>query len=228
MTQLVLSAAFQPFKVYIGYPEPVQFENLDDQRFNIRDPTRGLNVDFMSYSNYILANQDALALLDANTLLNHSQFTFQTFFQHFASQTKWTDGQFMALQEMGKDDKTEKIQTTVSQRIEVLKMISSATWLTVVILVLLMIILTTLMISLKVFYPPTTLQSNIECLADAMAMIAGSDELLERVQRYEMEELKRSELETRLGWFRDRRGHVRWGVEFTDALEIEWLEKPTK
>ena len=227
MTKLVLSAAFQPFKVYIGYPEPVQFENLDDQRFNIRDPTRGLNVDFMSYSNYILANQDALALLDANTLLNHSQFTFQTFFQHFASQTKWTNGQFMALQQMEKD-KAQKIQTTVSERIEVLKMISSATWITVVILVLLMVVLGTLMVSLKVFYPPTKLHSNVECLADAMAMVAGSDELLDRVQRYELRELKRSELETRLAWFRDRRGHVRWGVEFTDAPGIEWLEKPTK
>jgi hypothetical protein len=60
--------------------------NLDDrenERFNIRDTDQNLNVYFMSYSNWHLANKDSAALLNTATLLHHSEKTLQTFFKHF-------------------------------------------------------------------------------------------------------------------------------------------------
>jgi hypothetical protein len=29
-----------------------------------------------------------------------------------------------------------------------------------------------------------------------------------------------------LGWFRDRRGIVRWGIEIVDAEGVEWTDGP--
>jgi hypothetical protein len=60
---------------------------LEDQWFNIRDIRQGLNLDFMSYANLVQANMDPLALLDPETLLKHTQRTFETFLQHYASQS---------------------------------------------------------------------------------------------------------------------------------------------
>ncbi|OJD40264.1 uncharacterized protein BKCO1_1000611 [Diplodia corticola] len=67
-------------------------EDLTDQTFNHRDPSRGLNVDFMTYAMYATATagsttnaSDASALLDAAAQRALAQTTFATFFQHFAS-----------------------------------------------------------------------------------------------------------------------------------------------
>ena len=61
-------------------------ENIDDQVYNVRDKRMGLNTDFMSYLSYERAGQDTpTALLDEQTLREHSQKTFSLFFQHFVS-----------------------------------------------------------------------------------------------------------------------------------------------
>ncbi|KKY17660.1 hypothetical protein UCDDS831_g06277 [Diplodia seriata] len=60
-------------------------ENLADATFNTRDPTLGLNADFMTYAMYRRASKNATALLDASTLASLAQDTFSTFFQHFVS-----------------------------------------------------------------------------------------------------------------------------------------------
>jgi len=60
-------------------------ENLDDRVFNVRSDKKGLNLDFMSYASYVHAGRDADALLDYKTLLKQTQYTFSTFFQHYAS-----------------------------------------------------------------------------------------------------------------------------------------------
>ena len=102
-------------------------------------------------------------------------------------------------------------------------MVESATWICLSILFILIIILAILMISLRLFYPPTKLHQNVECLADVLAMIAGSDELLDLVGRQSITDLKRTnDIETSLGWFTDRRGTVRWGVEVVGALGVVW------
>ena len=105
-------------------------------------------------------------------------------------------------------------------------MVESATWICLSILFILIIILAILMISLRLFYPPTKLHQNVECLADVLAMIAGSDELLDLVGRQSITDLKRTnDIETSLGWFTDRRGTIRWGVEVVGALGVVWGDR---
>jgi hypothetical protein len=222
MTQLLKGASIA--NMGTGASDPLGFENLLDERFNIRDTSLGLNMDFPSYSNYFLANKDSKALLDEATLLNHSQKTFQTFFQHFASNTKWTDGEPIVYKRAAKDSK-ESVQVTTTDRIEVLAMVDSATWLCLAIIFVLMIILITLTISLRIVYPPTIMSQKVETLADMLNLISGSDELLARVEGISGYDLNRSSMRTRLGWFKDQSGDVRWGIEVEDA--VDWVERPT-
>ncbi|CAO2656417.1 Nn.00g052200.m01.CDS01 [Neocucurbitaria sp. VM-36] len=225
LTQMLVASSIAPFVTYIGYYPPFDFENLDDERFNIRDKSRGLNMDLMSYSNLFQAGMDPLALLDPEKLLDYSQNTFQTFFQHYASQTKWTDGKMMAYEEIS-DGPDTKVEVVVTERIETLTMVPSATWLSLAIIFILLLILVTLIASLKVVYPRTIMQRNVESLADVLALIEGSHELLGYAKTYDIKELERSGLKTKLGWFRDGTGIVRWGIEVVDAERVEWVGKP--
>lgn len=61
------------------------YERLDDNTYNIRDRARGLNMDFMTYSMYMMANEDPGAILEPKTLETLAQKTFTTFFQHYVS-----------------------------------------------------------------------------------------------------------------------------------------------
>lgn len=70
------------------------------------------------------------------------------------------------------------------------------------------------------------MQRHVECLADVLLMVAGSDGLLQLVHERGVEGLKKSDVITRLGWFRDRRGIVRWGIEIVDAEGVEWIDGP--
>ena len=58
-------------------------EDLTDRTFNFR--LKGLNVDFMSYAMFSLAQRDPAALLDPSILQNFSNIVFSTFFQNYAS-----------------------------------------------------------------------------------------------------------------------------------------------
>lgn len=198
------------------------FEDLEVERFNIRDQVNGLNMDFMSFSNYFQAGKDAMALLNPDTLSNYSQHTFQTFFQHFASQSKWIHGEPMAHQTV----EGQKADVVTTERIEMLIMIESATWLCLSILFLLMLILVVLSVALRRVYPPTTMLRDIECLADVLAMVENSHALRAQVERRDLKELERSGMRTRLGWFRDGEGALRWGIEVVDGDGVEWVEKP--
>jgi hypothetical protein len=103
-----------PAAYSIYYRSPFDFKDLKDKWFNIRDKHKGLNLDFISYANLVQTNMDPLALLDSETLLNHTQRTFETFFQHYASQTNWTDGTIMAYERVG-DEFAEKVQVVVTE-----------------------------------------------------------------------------------------------------------------
>lgn len=58
-------------------------EDLTDKTFNFRLP--GLNVDYMSYAMFSLAQRNPSTLLDPSTLRNISNRVFSTFFQHYAA-----------------------------------------------------------------------------------------------------------------------------------------------
>jgi hypothetical protein len=220
MMQLVKSSDIDQFDTNAW--DRLGFENIWDESFNIRDATLGINMDFMSYSTWFLAQKNSTALLDAATLLEHSQQTFQTFFQHYAGKTRWTDGERIAYIKADKDDSKE-IDVTTTDRIEVLAMVDSATWLCLAITFALVLILITLIITLRIAYPPTLMNRKVECLADMLALIAGSDELLAHVEDKSDDELNRSGIRTRLGWFKDKLGVVRWGIE---VESVEWVERP--
>lgn len=219
LTQLIQAASL------LESADPLDYEDLQDERYNIRDKTFGLNMDFMSYSNFIAVDRDPRALLDSETMINNSRSTFQTFFQHYASRTRWTDGQLIAYDRLEADGKNMMTVTT-SERIEILTMSSIATWLCVAILALLIIILAILMVSLKFVYPHNLMQHNVRCLDDAIAMVEASHGFLEQVARYGPEGLKESDIRSKLGWFRDKQGQVRWGIEIVDHDDVHWAEKP--
>ena len=58
-------------------------EDLTDRTFNFR--LKGLNVDYVSYAMFSLAQRNPTALLDPSTLQNFSNIVFSTFFQNYAS-----------------------------------------------------------------------------------------------------------------------------------------------
>lgn len=111
------------------------------------------------------------------------------------------------------------INGTVSQHMEILALNETATWLSLSIIIILGVILVILTVSLQVVYPKSSMQHRVECLADVLAMVAGSDELAKMVRDEGVEVMKESGVRTKLGWFRDKRGVVRWDVEWLDGPE---------
>ena len=208
-------------------------EETASERFNIRDRDRGLNVDFMSYANWHLANKDTESLLNATTLLRHSEKTLQTFFKHFVN----TGTNHLSGTRMGSRDQKavyeevlypDRVNGTFTKRVEVLAMNETATWLSLVILILLAVILIILIVSLQIVYPSSCMQHRVECLADVLAMVAGSEGLIGLIEEQGIEGFAKSGRLTKLGWFRDARGDVRWGVELVDAEGVEWVDGPEK
>jgi hypothetical protein len=107
-------------------------------------------MDFMSYANYIRANRSSTAHIDADTLREHSQQTFQTF------SAQWIDGQNIAYDELTGEEE----QRPISEPIEMLAMTQTATWPCLGILFVLMLILVILIVSVKIAYPRTDLQQD--------------------------------------------------------------------
>tara|TARA_R110002003_G_scaffold68_14_gene6177 strand:+ start:13313 stop:13774 length:462 start_codon:yes stop_codon:yes gene_type:complete len=104
-------------------------EDLTSERFAIGDLDKGLNMDFMSYANYYLANKDPTLLLDPEKLLQHSEKTFQTFFKHFAATGTTTieTGQTRSAVYDAFPGLWIGSNGTLSERIEVLTMNETAT-----------------------------------------------------------------------------------------------------
>ncbi|KAF2122407.1 hypothetical protein BDV96DRAFT_594294 [Lophiotrema nucula] len=229
-------------------------DGVFDDTFVVRDQVNGLNLDFPSYAMYNLVNRDPTALLDQETLLNLTQRTFSTYFQHFVS-TGWDvqNGGF-AYQRIGEklDSRAEapwqytgpaikpypELNTNrtavarVSNRIEVLKMNAVATWLSIGILIWLA--LTTLIIAaLQRTYLSSVIR-NFESPADLLVAIASSENLLNLVQQHDLRKFdglrKSRDVEARLGWFRDSTGSKKWGVEIVGSVggaeEVQWIDWP--
>ena len=74
---------------------------ISDNTFKIRDTTRGLNLDLMTYSMYTLAGKDPEALLNRTTMFRLAQKTFQTYFQHFVSTNREPNATMGAYQLIG-------------------------------------------------------------------------------------------------------------------------------
>jgi hypothetical protein len=228
MTQLLTAPHIidpQYPRTWLAYNKSI--EDTDNERFNIRDRERGLNVDFMSYANWHLAGKDSAALVNTTTLFAHSEKTFQTFFKHFANtgtaNLNGIPGNGYGNRPTYEDVLSpDNINGTFTTRFEVLTMNETATWISLVIIFLLIVILSILIVSLQAVYPSSCMQRHVECLADVLVMVAGSDELTRVVRERGVEGFEKSEEKTKLGWFRDRRGVIRWGVEVV-GKDVEWF-----
>jgi hypothetical protein len=210
MSQLLTAAHIvQPptYSSWLVYNRSI--ENVASERYTIRDKDKGLNLDFMSYANFHLAQKDANALLDPETLLAYSEKTLQTFFKHFAATGEWTYANFRkkAVYEDEGPPLEARFQGKITQRVEMLTLNETATWLSLAIILLLILILAVLIVALQIVYPISCMQHHVECLADVLVMVAGSDEFVEAVQDGRAGD---GEMRTRLGWFRDRRGVGGW------------------
>jgi hypothetical protein len=183
-------------------------EDLSIERFSIRDKQLGINMDFMSRANFFQAGDDPTALLNASALIEYSQHTFQTFFKHFVAR-----GKVGKKNAFWNDYVDGRINGTVAQRIQVLKMNETATWLSLAIIFVLIAILAVVIVALHIVYPKTCMEHPVECLADTLMMVAGSDEFVDLVHEGGIE---KSGVRTRLGWFKDKRGEDRWGIEVVD------------
>ncbi|KAF2137414.1 uncharacterized protein K452DRAFT_361940 [Aplosporella prunicola CBS 121167] len=216
-------------------------ENLRDKTYNFRDTTRGLNLDFMTYSMYSMANEDPTALLDAPTMAKLGQKTFSTFFQHFVSNNVSMETGSWAYQKINESlpstlgetlgstkngtrykDVLHPISNTnittdvrISASIEVLQMNSTAVWISVAILIWL--IGTTLVIAAMQRRYSKNMLRDVECMADVLILVAGSDKLLQLLRQRDWEELKKDHsIRTKLGFFEGSDGRQRWGIEVVD------------
>jgi hypothetical protein len=244
-----MSSMFKAADINTASPLRIYWESLTDNAFVIRDQERGLNMDFMTYSMYSLANQDPEALLNYTTLVRHANRAFETFFQHFVhnglSMTEGglayqkindnsmdlvgppvaADGSALPLREYAKLNTSRTVQATLSNRIQVLHMNSIATYLSTAILIWL--IGTTAAVTCLQRKYTSSMIRDVQLIADVLVLIAGSDNLLQLIEERGVALKMDTEIKTMLGWFKDRDGTVRWGVEVVGGRDaVEWVDAP--
>lgn len=224
-------------------------ENFDDNVFNIRDNTTGLTLDFMTYAAYVQAGRNPQALLDKDYMLESTKKLFTKFFQHYVSSTVslktggWAyqpiganidelgaqvNGTFpqfnpdgtraKKLSELPAQNTQRTATATMSTRVEVVHMNENAVYLCVGLLAWLA--LTAILVTALQRWFFGELRRGVESLADVLVLVAGSERLLAAVDRYGVEGLMKSNVKTRLGWFRTEDGKMRWGIEIVEDGEV--------
>lgn len=216
--------------------------------YNIVDNVTGLNLDFMSYAAYVQADRIPEALLNLDYMLESTQKIFSLFFQHYVSSTYSLKTGGWAYQPIGANQdglgpanetlpqfnpdgtRAKKVSelpvqntnrtpsATMSTRVEVLHMNPKTVWLCVALLSWLA--LTTIVVCALQRRYFGDLRRNVESVADVLVLVAGSERLLAAVEQYGVEGLLKSDLKTRLGWFRTNDGRMRWGIEIVDDGEV--------
>ncbi|KAF2437904.1 hypothetical protein P171DRAFT_477814 [Karstenula rhodostoma CBS 690.94] len=226
-------------------------EDLDDNTSNIREPSLGQNMDLMTYSMFAIADKDPQALLNYTALTTYANRTFQTFFQHFVnerltvSEGSWAyqklgdtslEGLGQAVDENGtaiaervfiRPETNPTVTASVSKRIQTLHMNSVATYLSAG-LIIWLIATTAIVTWLQRRYTGSMLR-NVELIADVLVLVAGSENFLSLVQERGLDLKRDTEAKTMLGWFKDRDGEVRWGIEVVGGRNpVEWVTAPQK
>ena len=63
---------------------------------------------------------------------------------------------------------------------------------------------------------------NVECIADVLVLIAGSERLLKLMQEKGIEKLiEEDKVKTRFIWVQDSSGVMRWRIELIEDTEVE-------
>lgn len=120
----------------------------------------------------------------------------------------------------------------ISQRVELLQMNAVAVWLSIGILSWLIITTAVVAILQKRYFG--SLVRNVESLGDVLVLIAGSSNFLQVAREIETGKLSSEDyenLKTRLGWFIDESGELRWGIEMDESYgegpDVNWVSKPS-
>ncbi|KAJ5289933.1 uncharacterized protein N7443_010186 [Penicillium atrosanguineum] len=118
----------------------------------------------------------------------------------------------------------------VTQRVELLQMNAVAVWLSIGIMGWLIITTAVVAVLQKRYFG--SLVRNVECLGDVLVLIAGSANLLQVVREIQAGRLRPDDYEhlrTRLGWFVDEDGGLRWGIEmeesFAEGPDVNWISE---
>jgi hypothetical protein len=203
----------------------------------------------MSYAAYHLTGRDPEALLDSVLLINLTQRVFQTFFQHFVSDgVPLIDGgwayqrineslpqdlpppidqnrDFIAQRQYPMLNTNNSTIANVSETVDVLRMSLKATCLTIS--TLLWLIITTIFVIIMQYRHAHLMIRKVECIADVLVLIVGSDNFLKLVDERGIDLVKDDTVFTRLGWFRKIDGEVRYGIEVVGGENaVEWVEPP--
>jgi hypothetical protein len=231
-----------------SYSTPT-FDSIKDRVYNMRDNDTGLNIDFMSYAAYADTGHDPTALLDAKTLAEKSQKVFSTFFQHFVSNNLSSEDGNWVLQPFGQQLKinppmeflplqytpggsvapnfedivrntSRTVTVTISSHVEMLRMNTVAFWIATSILIWLLITIAIFASVQRRYYGG--MMRNVECIADILVLIAGSERLLTAIRENGIDTImKEDRLLTRLGWFRDTDGTMRWRIDVVDDEQVQ-------
>lgn len=246
-----MDAMFKASDPEVDSKRPRHWEPALDNAFVIRDREHGLNMDLMTYSMYALAAKDTQALLNYTTLTRHANRTFQTFFQYFvANGMSLSKGGLVyqsiddrSLEGLGRPvdvngialparqypvpDTNHTTEAWVSNRIQILHMNPIATYLTLAILVWL--IGTTAVVTCLQRRYMSGMVRDVRLIADVLVLLAGSNNFLSLMHEKGISLEQDKNVRTMLGWFKDRDGQTRWGIEVVGGTNaVEWVDASEK
>jgi hypothetical protein len=108
----------------------------------------------------------------------------------------------------------ETTTATISTRVEVLRINPVAFWIAASILIW-------IIITIIILASVQDMMRNVECIADMLVLIAGSERLLAVIREKSVDTiLKEDKILTRLGWFRDADGTMRWRIELVEEEQV--------
>jgi hypothetical protein len=223
----------------------------DDYVYNMKDAEAGINADFMSYASYASLGHDPTVLLDPEVLIRETQRVFSVFFQHFVNANLTQTKGGWAYQTIGEDQElwpinpwrsfdqklpdgspaprfediprqnTSRTATGVlTVRVEILRMNIIAFWISTCILAWI-IIATVLFIAMQRRHLGG-MTRNMECIADVLVLIADSEQLFAVIKEKGNDTImKEDKIYTRLGWFRDHDGTMRWRIEIVENDQVQ-------
>jgi hypothetical protein len=123
------------------------------------------------------------------------------------------------------------VEALLARRVEFLQMNGVAVWLSISIMAWLIITTVVVAVLQKRYFG--SLVRNVECLGDVLVLIAGSANLLQVVREIQAGRLSPEiyeHLRTKLGWFVDEDGGVRWGIEmeesYGEGARVHWISAP--
>ncbi|KAJ5386228.1 hypothetical protein N7509_008769 [Penicillium cosmopolitanum] len=123
------------------------------------------------------------------------------------------------------------VEALLARRVELLQMNGVAVWLSISIMAWL--IMTTVVVAVLQRRYFGSLVRNVESLGDVLVLIAGSTNLIQVVREIQAGILlpeNYENLRTKLGWFVDEDGRLRWGVEMEESYAgeqgIQWVAAP--